>query len=394
MNLSRVTHPGTDSPRPLSRRAVVLSLLSLPAALVGCGGDNGGGESPPLSRTLPQDFALAYRVDPVFPPGSTNMSLALAPDETLIVTNSVANGYRSRTTEVVRVSKFGRPPEGVAERIARLEEGFLILGDVSTVTSGGEIYLPGYAPDVADNSSLILNVLSLGGEVRRSFVSDAMTRYGCDALAECPDGTFLILGVEPPTNRQVIARMDAEGRFLNLVMQGATDEEEADRNIPDDAVFSLLSAPAVSPTGDVYVDCLSGTRSFKSGYRRGFLIAKLDGSNQRFIPNRIELDGRNTNKKGESTRRDGEGNIYVDDAVVITYPNPLPPSDDPADAIARRGAVRKIAPDGTELGVALMPREIGGVPNHYPTLDFAVDPAGNIYVLAVDGAVYVFRRSR
>ncbi len=424
MNPSRETHPATaDFSRLLSRRAVVLSLLSLPAALTGCGGD-GGGESPSPSptRTLPQEYTLAYRVEPpVSDERRISTAVNLTRDGTLLLTQSIPNGDVSNAEPekvLTSFTNFGRPQDSVSREVLRVRRikysegvyyssaGGLVVG----ATSASEIYVPGWSlSEPGDATAPTFHVLSTQGELRRSVVSNMPAIRVADGIVECRDGTFIGRGYTD--ERQLIVRMSAQGGYLNTVMESTIYAWQYPRNTD---IYSDFRTPAVTPSGEVYVFCRHGNTGDAIPRQEGavgpppdipmqggFLVAQLDGSRRRFVPIQPVSESVGRIVKGDASHSEGvtfsddEGNLYVQAQVAETYPNPYPrDGDNPSRSPSLRGAVLKFAPDGTELGFAMLPLGPYAIATN-PFIDAAVDGNGNIYAITGgDSAIYVYQRSR
>ncbi len=408
MNPSRETRPATaDLSCPLSRRAIVLSLLSLPAALAGCGGGDGG-ELPlpePSAASLPQGYTLAYRIDPPgVSEGRVSTGINLTRDGTLLLTQSIPSGNpNDAMAEGVLTSftNFGRPQNSVTREVLRVPEMAFVRGSfypadggiVFGTTSASEIFVPGrFLSGQGTASPPTFFVLSAQGEVRRSVVINLPAVDTIVGIVECPDGTLVGRGTSNTDDKEMIVRMDAQGNYLNTVMEGANLSQ---KYAYGSVLPFYLRSPAVTPSGDVYVFCMYGNLVDVAGRREGFLTTKLDGAGQRFIPAQPPRVPASIYAVRGATFSDGEGNLYVEARAIETYPNRYTLNDgNPTNPTPpHRGAVQKFTPDGTELGVALLPP---GIPANstIPFIDAAVDGSGNIYAITDDGAIHVYQRSR
>lgn len=414
--------PPSAPPNPISRRTALLALACLPVAVAGCGGGGSGGgdaaSSP--SRSLPQGFTLAYRVEPPgAPEGRDSSALAVMADGTLLLTqllpvpddDDIDILPTPQEGVLTSLSDYGIPGQSVVRELLRVppSPGKYFDDLAPVVTAAGEIFVPGRllaGPD--DGGTPPFFALSPQGTGRRAVTGN----LPANGMVECPDGTFIGRSAAPDAGgREQIVRTDARGNYLNTVMEAAGRDQ---RFQPGTRRFFIPLTPAVTSSGDVYMYCAYFTGYDLTSEREGFFAAKLDGSDARFIPVRkhgafahraVRYDG--------AMFADGEGNLYVEaltldrapesSAAGVTSPapqaTPTPPTfqgDEYSDLgkYPRRAAVHKFAPDGMELGAALLPPETSFEGGSAQRINAAVDVAGNIYAISDRGAIHVYKRTR
>lgn len=391
--------------RLISRSVIVatgmLGLVTGSTWLSGCGGSNDAAitatptpqasaspvESPRV--VLPQEYRLAYNLPGEEKPEPnyrvTATSVQIAPDGSLFALQSV---YRGSTggyvTEFVKYTNYGKPGNSQKSIFRTFQPmgTFDPTNPVLAVSPKQEIYLRTYImkeyPAPEQPVSTITNPSST--------ISYTLPPNVYNASVLSRDGNVL-----RRIDNYTPSAFDASGNFY-------ANWEGGLYNVREDGVVNNLVLPvsnsdpkyhlagaAVSPQGDVWSYSLDG-----------FLTAKPDGSEKRFVPI--------THVPGEGgvniTRCDGEGSLYIKQPMPKNYPNnPVskdlnhqPVATDEATrhhteltAYESRAYIRKFTQDGTEL--AAIPVEGEAV------YDFSVDAAGNIYVATV-GGVQVYQRTR